>query len=182
VKAIRRDRHYNGPLRLEVSQDLWDDMLGHSKVLSRLASYLYRTIENDTVRLNAIKDLDEDVYKEAIRKIIKVDEIKVQETYAYVAKKGVNADGETDLVEERIDNFDSKNIAFVPTGQLGKIQGVQPLSMGYDADKVAYAMGKRLLIEQEDIARTHSINVNGEMAQLCVPNAIRNMYISTVTA
>ena len=110
VKAIRRDRHYNGPLRLEISQDLWDDMLGHSKVLSRLASYLYRTIENDTVRLNAIKDLDEDVYKEAIRKIIKVDEIKVQETYAYVAKKGVNADGETDLVEERIDNFDPRTL------------------------------------------------------------------------
>lgn len=182
VKAIRRDRHYNGPLRLEISQDLWDDMLGHSKVLSRLASYLYRTIENDTVRLNAIKDLDEDVYKEAIRKIIKVDEIKIQETYAFVAKKGVNADGEPDLIEERIENFDAKNIAFVPVGQLGKIQGVQPLSMGYDADKVAYAMGKRLLIEQEDIARSHSINVNGEMAQLCVPNAIRYMFVSTVTA
>jgi hypothetical protein len=43
-------------------------------------------------------------------------------------------------------------------------------------------MGKRLLIETEDIPRTHSINVNGEMAQLCVPNAIRQMFISTVTA
>lgn len=29
VKAIRRDRHYNGSLRMELSQDLWDDMLGH---------------------------------------------------------------------------------------------------------------------------------------------------------
>lgn len=182
VKAIRKDLHYNGSLRMEISQDLWDDMIGHSKVLSRLASYLYRTIENDTVRLNAIKDLDEDVYKEAIRKIIKVDEIVVRETYAFVSKPGVNAAGEPDLIEERIDNFDPKNIAFVPVGLLGKIQGVQPLSMGYDADKVAYAMGNRLLIEQEDVARTHSINVNGEMAQLCVPGAIRNMYISTVTA
>ena len=54
--------------------------------------------------------------------------------------------------------------------------------MGYDPDKVAYAMGGRLLIEQEDIPRTHSINVNGEMGQLCVPNAILHMYISTVTA
>lgn len=182
VKQIRKDLHYAGPLKMEISQDLWDDMLGHSKVLSRLASYLYRTIENDTVRLNAIKDLDEEVYKEAIRKIIKVDEIKIQETYAYVSKPGINAAGEPDLISERIDNFDPKNIAFIPTGLLGKIQGVQPLSMGYDPEKIAYAMGNRLLIEQEDIPRTHSINVNGEMAQLCVPNAIRNMYISTVTA
>lgn len=182
VKAIRRDRHYNGALRMELSQDLWDDMLGHSKVLSRVASNLYPTVESDTVRLNAVKDLGDDAFKEAIRKIIKVDEIVVRETYAYVSKPGVNAAGEPDLVEERIDNFDPKNIAFVPIGKLGGIQGVQPLSMGYDPDKVAYAMGNRLLIEQEDIPRTHSLNVNGEMAQLCVPNAIRNMFVSTVTA
>lgn len=182
VKAIRRDRHYNGALRMELSQDLWDDMLGHSKVLSRVASNLYPTVESDTVRLNAVKDLDDDAFKEVIRKIIKVDEIVVRETYAYVSKPGVNAAGEPDLVEERIDNFDPKNIAFVPIGKLGGIQGVQPLSMGYDPDKVAYAMGNRLLIEQEDIPRTHSLNVNGEMAQLCVPNAIRNMFVSTVTA
>lgn len=182
VKAIRRDRHYNGALRMELSQDLWDDMLGHSKVLSRVASNLYPTVESDAVRLNAVKDLGDDAFKEAIRKIIKVDEIVVRETYAYVSKPGVNAAGEPDLVEERIDNFDPKNIAFVPIGKLGGIQGVQPLSMGYDPDKVAYAMGNRLLIEQEDIPRTHSLNVNGEMAQLCVPNAIRNMFVSTVTA
>ena len=36
------------------------------------------------------------------------------------------------------------------------------------------------MVEQEDIPRTHSINVNGEMSQLCVPNAIRHMFISTV--
>lgn len=182
VKAIRRELHYNGSLRMEISQDLWDDMLTHSKVLERLASYLYRTIESDTVRLNAIKDLDEDAYKEAMRKIIRVDETVVRETYAYVSKPGVNASGEPDLVEERIDNFDPKNIAFIPTGKLGGIQGVQPLSMGYDADKVAYAMGGRLLIEQEDIPRTHSININGEMGQLCVPNAVLHMFVSTVTA
>ena len=182
VKAIRRDLHYNGPLKMEISQALWDDMLTHSKVLERLASYLYRTIESDTVRLNAIRDLDEDAYKEAMRKIIKVDDIVIRETYAYVSKPGVNADNEPDLVEERIDNFDPKNVAFIPTGRIGNIQGVQPLSMGYDPEKVAYAMGNRLLIEQEDIPRTHSINVNGEMAQLCVPNAIRQMFISTVTA
>lgn len=182
VKDIRKTLHYNGSLKMEISQDLWDDLLGHSKVMPVLASYIYRNITSDTVRADLIKFENDDVYKEAIRKLIKVDEIVVRETYAFVCKPGVNADGEPDLVEERIDNFDPKNLAFIPTGQLGTIQGVQPLSMGYDPEKIAYAMDNRLLIEQEDIPRTHSINVNGEMAQLCVPNAILHMYISTVTA
>ena len=180
VKEIRRTLHYNGPLKVEMSQDLWDDMLGHSKVLPLISSYLYRSIPSDSVRADLINFESDEVYKEAIRKMIKVDEIAIRETYAYVSKPGVNADGEPDLIEERIDNFDPNNVAFVPTGQLGTIQGVQPLSMGYDPEKIAYAMENRLLIEQEDIPRTHSINVNGEMAQLCVPNAILHMYISTV--
>ena len=180
VKAIRRQLHYNGPLKMEMSQDMFDDLLGHSKVKPVLASFIYRNISSDQVRADLIKFDTDEVYAEALRKLIKVDEVKVQETYAFVSKKGINAAGEPDLVEEKIDNFDPQNIAFIPTGLLGKIQGVQPLSMGYDSDKVAYAMGNRLLIEQEDIPRTHSINVNGEMSQLCVPNAIRNMFISTV--
>ena len=180
VKEIRRTLHYNGPLKMEMSQDLWDDMLGHSKVLPLISSYIYRNISSDAVRADLINFESDDVYKEAIRKMIKVDEVVIRETYAYVSKPGVNADGEPDLIEERIDNFDPNNVAFVPTGQLGTIQGVQPLSMGYDPEKIAYAMENRLLIEQEDIPRTHSINVNGEMAQLCVPNAILHMYISTV--
>ena len=180
VKAIRRTLHYAGPLKLELSRDLWDDMLTHSKVTSVLANWVYRNIASDSARADVARFADEDLLKDAIRRIIKVDEIAIQDTYAYVSKPGTDANGLPDLIEERIDNFDPQNIAFVPTGKLGGIQGVQPLSMGYDADKVAYAMGGRLLIEQEDIPRTHSINVNGEMAQLCVPNAIMHMYISTV--
>ena len=181
IKVIRRDLHYNGPLKVEFARDTWDDFLGHSKVTSVLANWIYRGIPSDSVRADVARFTDEDVMKDAVRRIIKADEIAIQDTYAFVSKPGVNAAGEPDLVEERIDNFAPQNIAFVPTGKLGGIQGVQPLSMGYDADKVAYAMGNRLLIEQEDMPRTHSINVNGEMAQLCVPSAVRQMFISTVT-
>lgn len=180
VKAIRRTLHYAGPLKLEISRDLWDDMLGHSKVTSVIANWVYRNIASDTARADVARFADDDLLKDAVRRIIKVDEIAIQDTYAFVSKPGVDANGLPDLIEDRIDNFDPCNIAFVPTGKLGGIQGVQPLSMGYDADKVAYAMGGRLLIEQEDIPRAHSINVNGEMAQLCVPSAIMHMYISTV--
>lgn len=180
VKVIRRDLHYAGPLKVEFAKDTWDDFLGHSKVTSVLANWVYRNISSDAARADIGRFMDDDLMKDAVRRIIKVDEIAIQDTFAFTSKPGVDANGLPDLVEEKIDNFDPQNIAFIPTGKLGGIQGVQPLSMGYDADKVAYAMGNRLLIEQEDIPRTHSINVNGEMAQLCVPGAILRMYISTI--
>lgn len=180
VKTIRRTLHYAGPLKMEIARDTWDDFVGHSKVSSVLANWVYRNVSSDSARADIGRFMDDDIVKDAVRRIIKVDEIAIQDTYAYVSKPGTDANGLPDLIEEKIDNFDPQNIAFVPTGKLGGIQGVQPLSMGYDADKVAYAMGNRLLIEQEDIPRTHSINVNGEMAQICVPNAIMRMYISTI--
>lgn len=180
VKHIRRDLHYAGPLKMEIAKDTWDDFLGHSKVTSTLANWVYRNIASDAARADVGRFMDDDVMRDAVRRIIKVDEIAVQDTFAFVSKVGTDANGLPDLVEEKIDNFDPQNIAFVPTGKLGGIQGVQPLSMGYDADKVAYAMGNRLLIEQEDIPRTHSINVNGEMAQICVPSAVMRMYIFTI--
>jgi hypothetical protein len=104
-----------------------------------------------------------------------------RDTYAYVSAPDTTGSNAPDLVTTQVENFKKENISFVPTGKLGGIQGVQPLSMGYDANDIAYAMGNRLLIEQEGIPRTHSINVNGEMAQLCVPSAVRQMFISTVT-
>ena len=180
VKAIRRDLHYAGPLKMEIAKDTWDDFLGHSKVQSVLANWIYRNISSDAARADVARFMDDDVMRDAVRRIIRVDEIAVQDTFAFVSKVGTDANGLPDLVEEKIDNFEPQNISFVPTGKLGGIQGVQPLSMGYDADKVAYAMGGRLLIEQEDIPRTHSFNVNGEMAQICVPSAVMRMYISTI--
>ena len=182
VRFIRKTKHYNGGLKMEVSQDLWDDMLVHSKVLARLASYFYPTVENDTVRLNAIKDMNEDAFKEAIRKIVRVDEIVIRDTYGFVDAPGTDSNGDPDIITTRIDNFDPKNIAFIPTGKIGDIQGVQPLSIGYDADKVAYYNGGRLLLTQRANPKTHSVYIEGEFAQLCVPSVPQWMFISTVTA
>lgn len=181
VKYIRRTGHYSGPIRLEISRDLWEDMLTHSAVLKKIGYQVVPTAASDTIATNVAVNTSDEAKKEIIRKLIRVDEIKEQDTFAYVSKPGVDASGAPDLVTERVENFKATNIAFIPTGKLGGIQGVQPLSMGYDANDIAYAMGNRLLIEQEGIPRTHSINVNGEMAQLCVPSVVNQMFISTVT-
>lgn len=182
VKAIRKQFHYTGGLKMEISQDLWDDMLGHSKVLSRMGIYFYPTTTDAQTRLSAIQDKGDDAFKEAIRKIIKVDEIVVRDTYGFVDAPGTNSDGDPDIVTTRIDNFDSKNIAFIPTGRIGDIQGVQPLSIGYDPDKVAYFDGGRLLLTQRANPKTHSVYIESEFAQICVPSVPQWMFISTVTA
>lgn len=181
VKYIRRTGHYGGPLALEISQDLWDDLLTHSKVLQKIGFSAVPTAASAAIAQQVGENTTDEAKKEAIRKLIRVDEIRVRDTYAYVSAPDTTSANAPDLVTTQITNFAPTNISFVPTGKLGGIQGVQPLSMGYKPENIAYAMGKRLLIETEDIPRTHSINVNGEMAQLCVPSAIRQMFISTVT-
>ena len=181
VKYIRRTGHYYGPLRLELCQDLWDDLLTHSAVLQKIGYNLVPTAATAAIAQSVAENTGDDQKKEVIRKLIKVDEIVTRDTYAYVSAPDTTTGNAPDLVTTQVENFKKENIAFIPTGKIGGIQGVQPLSMGYDAGDIAYAMGNRLLIEQEGIPRTHSINVNGEMAQLCVPSAVRQMFISTVT-
>lgn len=181
VKYIRRTGHYYGPLKLELSQDLWDDLLTHSAALKKIGYNIVPTAASAAIAQSVGENTPDEAKKEIIRKLIKVDEIVTRDTYAYVSAPDATSANAPDLVTTQVENFKKENIAFVPTGKLGGIQGVKPLSMGYDAADIAYAMGGRLLIEQEGIPRTHSINVNGEMGQLCVPSAVNQMFISTVT-
>lgn len=182
VKWIRRTKHYIGGLRMEISKDLWDDMLTHSAVISRLANKIFFNVQNNDVRADLFKDVDEDVIKEAVRKIVKVDELVIRDTYAFVEAPGTDSNGDPDIVTTQIDNFDRKNVAFIPTGKIGDIQGVSPLSVGYEADKVAYYDDGRLLLTQRANPKTHSVYIEGEFAQLCVPSVPQWMFICTVTA
>jgi len=180
VKAIRRTFHYAGPLKMEISKDDWDDMLLHSKVKKRLGIYFYPTTTDDATRVAAIQDKSDDAFKAAIQAIIKVDAITIKDTYAFVDAPGTDANGDPDIIETRIDNFKSGNIAFIPMGRIGDIQGVMPLAVGYDADKVAYHNGNRLLLTQRANPKTKSVYLEGEFAQICVPSVPQWMFISTV--
>ena len=94
---------------------------------------------------------------------------------------GTNGDSEPDIVTTQIANFEPTNIAFVPQGSLGTIMGVEPLTLGYDADKVASYSEGRLKLTQRAIPETHSIYIESEAAQICVPDKPQAMFISTVT-
>lgn len=183
VKEIRRKYHYNGPLGIELAQDLLDDLFTHTKVLSRIGHALYPTVtDEDTVIANAQNAGDEKLL-EVFRKLIRVDGIKPRDSYAVVTKPGKNEDGEPDLVEDVIENFKKENITFLPLGRkIGGIQGIEPITLGYDAEDVASFLDGRIKLTQRTEKKTHSIYVESEMAQLCVPYAVNQMFICTVTA
>lgn len=178
VKSIRRDSHYYGGLHIEMAQDLFDDLTSHSKVLTRIGHYLYPTIDADATALSYAQNLADDAIKNAIEKLVGA-KIVVRDTYAYVDTPNTD---EHDLVQTQIDNFKVVNVAFVPDGKLGDIMGVSPLTLGYDPEKVAKYNDGRLVLSQRAIPETHSIYIESEAAQLCVPSLSRYMFIMTVSA
>lgn len=183
VKEIRRKFHYNGPLGIELSKDLLDDLLTHTKVLSRIGHSLYPTVTDDATVIANAQNEDDDRLLAKFRKLIRVDGITARDSVAVITKPGVDEDGAPDLIEETIENFNPKNISFVPLGRkIGGIQGVEPITLGYDPEDVASFLDGRLKLTQRTEKKTHSIYIESEMAQLCVPYAIQQMFICTVTA
>lgn len=181
VKYIRRQKHYLGGLKIEMSKDLWDDLMTHSKVLTRIGYTLYPNVSDDTTVLRNAQNESEERLKAIFKKLVGVDEIVARDSFAYVDKVGTNADGEPDIVTEVVENFKATNIAFLPTGKLGSIQGVEPLTLGYKPEDVASYLGGRLKLSRRNEPRNHQIFIDSEMAQLCVPSMPQFMFISTVT-
>ncbi|MDE7411182.1 MAG: hypothetical protein K2M94_04000 [Paramuribaculum sp.] len=182
VKKIRRTYHITRPLEMRISKDLWDAVCEHSKVLDRVARRIYRTISNEDTLTSLQKDLNESEIMDTFARLIKVEKITVRDSMAYVSKPGTNADGEPDLVDVPVENFKRTNISFIPVGNVGTIQGVRPLTIGYDPDEVAEYDEGRLVLTQRAEKATHSIYIESEFAQLCVPNNVNAMFICTVTA
>ena len=181
VKEIRRKYHYLGKIRMELAQDLWDDLMTHTAVLKRIGHSLYPTVTDDSTVIANAQNEDEDRLKAIFKKLVKVDEIVPRDSYAFVDKPGKDADGQPDLITEQVENFKATNIAFIPVGQIGTIQGVEPLTLGYEANKVASYDGGRLKLTQRANPETHSIYIESEAAQMCVPRMPQYMFISTVT-
>ena len=181
VKFIRRTKRFIGRIRMEISKPLWDDLLDHSKVRSEIGAYIYRNVNSDSAAVLP-KYMDADEMMRAMAKMIEVDSIVVRDSVAYVSKPGVGEDGLPDLITVPVENFKETNISFIPDGIIGDIQGVEPLTLGYNPEDVASFDEGRLKLTQRTEAKTHSIYIDSECCELCVPGAVRNMFISTVTA
>ena len=178
VKYIRKNGHVGVPIHIEISDALWQDVLMHSAVLKRIGYLLQPLAKADSDAVSYAQNLADDTLKAAIERIVGVP-IVLRDTLAFVDKPNATTH-ELEVVQ--VENFNPKNIAFVPDGRIGSIQGVSPLTLGYDADKVATFNDGRLVLTQRAVPETHSIYIESEAAQLCVPSVPQYMYISTVTA
>lgn len=182
VKEIRRNFHYVGPLKMEISRDLLEDMLGHSKVLLAIGLRLYPAASADANAINYAKNTSDEVLINELRKMIGVDSIAARDSWAYVSQPTNTGNGTDDLYVDPVSNFAPQNVAFLPEGNIGSFMGVEPITLGYDPDKVASYNGGRLKLQQRAEPDTHSIYIDSEAAQLAVPNQPQNMFICTVTA
>jgi len=181
IKEIRRKYHIYAPIDIRISEELWEAVCQHPKVRSKIAVNK-NPLATDNALVNIAAELEDEEIKTRFAKMVKANSIIVRDSKAFVDKPGVNEDGEKDLVTVQIDNFERKNISFIPSGNIGEIQGVKPLALGYDPDEIAYHDGNRLLLTTRAHKETHSIYVESEFAQICVPSNVNAMFISTVTA
>lgn len=173
---VKEYRHKGYPsMQVEMSQELFDDLLGHSKVLSRIGAALYPNANDPEAYA---KNLADDALKTQLERLVGCP-IKVYDSKA-MAEKFDTATSSLSVVP--VENFNPKNIAFVPQGQIGTIKAVQPIVFADDPTaRYAWFDGGRTLISQRFDSKTRATYIESEMATLLVPNMPQYMSVMTVT-
>lgn len=162
----------------EMAEDLYDDLLTHSKVLQRIGYSLYPAAADAAAAQSYAANLTDDAKKDAIARIIGAP-IKTYDSRAAVEKFDAEAKA---IKPVTIDNFKKTNVSFVPNGQIGTIKSVRPMVFTDDpTQRIAWFDGGRTLITNRFEAKTKTMYVESEMAVLCVPNMPQYMQIYTVT-
>ena len=179
-KEMRRLGYPNG--HYEMTENLFDDMLTHSKVLKRIGLSLSPGLASDTTGAASIQyaqNMTDDALKAAVERIIGCP-IVTRDSIAAVEK----FDAESKSIKPvTIENFSPTNVSFVPDGELGTIKSVQPMVFAEDpTQRIAWFDGGRTLLTQRFESKTKTMYVESEMAVLCVPNRPQYMSIFTVTA
>ena len=162
----------------EMAEDLYDDLLTHSKVLQRIGYSLYPAAADANAAQSYAANLTDDAKKDAIARIIGAP-IKTYDSRAAVEKFDAEAKA---IKPVTIDNFKKTNVSFVPNGQIGTIKSVRPMVFTDDpTQRIAWFDGGRTLITNRFESKTKTMYVESEMAVLCVPNMPQYMQIYTVT-
>ena len=162
---------------IEMSIDLFDDLLTHSKVLQRIGYTLYPQATADGAIVYAT-NLTDDAKKAAMERFINCP----IQTYDSIARVDSFDPTTKNLIQTSIENFVPTNIAFIPNGQLGTIKAVKPIVFTDDpTQRTAWFDGGRTLITNKFENKTKTMYVESEMATLCVPNMPQYMCISVVT-
>lgn len=175
-KALKKAGFPRG--HFEMAEDLFDDLLTHSKVLKRIGLAMNPNVTDDSA-IAAARNLTDDALKATIERIIGAP-IVTRDSIAAVEKFDLT---KKDLTVETIDNFSPLNVSFVPDGQIGTIKSVKPMVFTDDpTQRIAWFDGGRTLLTQRFESKTKTMYVESEMAMLCVPNMPQYMCVYTVTA
>lgn len=180
-KAMRKLGFPNG--HFEIASDLWDDLLTHTKVLSRIGLSLYpqaaSATKPDTVGAQYAQNMSDEAKKSAFEALVGCP-IVPRDSIAAVEKFDEDA---KEIKPVNIENFDPLNVSFVPDGQLGTIKAVQPIVLADDpTERIAWFDGGRTLLTQRYESKTRTMYIESEMAVLCVPQMPQYMCIYIVTA
>lgn len=175
-KSMKKDGFPAG--HFEMSEDLFDDLLMHSKVLQRIGYSLYPAAASDAAATSYAQNLTDDAKKDAIARIIGAP-IKTYDSVAAVEKY----DAESKSIKPvTVENFKATNVSFIPDGQIGTIKAVRPMVFTDDpTQRIAWFDGGRTLVTNRFESKTKTMYVESEMAVLCVPNMPQYMCIFTVT-
>lgn len=177
VRAMRKKGFPAG--HLEMAQDLFDDMLMHSKVLQRIGFANYPAASTADIAATYAQNLTDEAKKRVVESIVGCP-IVTRDSLAAVEKFDDSIKG---IKPVNIENFTPTNVAFVPDGMIGTIKSVQPIIIAEDPTvKTAWFDGGRTLITERFESKTKTMYVESEMAVLCVPNMPQYMCAWTVTA
>jgi hypothetical protein len=179
-KAMKKAGFPDG--HFEMAEDLYDDLLTHTKVLKRIGLALYPAAASDTagnVALQYAQNMTDDALKAAIERIVGCP-IVPRDSKAAVEKFD---EATKEIKPTTIENFNVTNVSFIPNGQIGTIKSVKPMVFTDDpTQRIAWFDGGRTLLTQRFESKTKTMYVESEMAVLCVPSMPQYMCIYTVTA
>ncbi len=163
---------------MEISKNLFDDLLTHSKVLASIGFSLYPQSASADAAASVARNLSDEALTDAFGRLIGCP-VKTQDSYVAIDK----LDTTTKTIKESIlEGFDPLNIAFVPDGIIGSIKAVQPIALGGPNSVEAFFDGGRMLLSQTFNEREKTCFIESEMATLAVPSMPTKMFIYTVTA
>lgn len=175
-KEMKKLGYPNG--HFEMSVDLFDDMLTHSNVLSRIGYAQYPAAADAGVAKSYAENMTDEAKKNIIERLVGAP-IVTRDSMAAVEKFDADA---KELKVTNIENFKATNVSFIPDGQIGTIKSVQPIVFQDDPTmRTAWFDGGRTLLTQRFESKTRTMYVESEMAVLCVPNMPQYMQIYTVT-
>lgn len=175
VDELKRRKNAFMPTEaIEMSKELWDAFLGHSKVLIAVGYYYNPESSSDAIATNIAKRLPEDDLKRIIERklgirIDVIDKIVAVEKYNKAKKE---------IERPSMSAFDVDRIAFIPSSNLGTIKVVKPLTVGDPAVKVAFYDSNRIMLLQSFNERKTTFRVESQFTGLCVPN--KSKYISII--